>query len=74
MRAQIIEFPENAAKNQSRRNFKNGFPGKAAVEVRINTAIDSASSLAQLKTAMKKILNGDGQTPGIVDALFYLNR
>ena len=57
-----------------RRKFHGKFPDKAAVEARIAAAIDSAATLAQLKTAIKKVLVGDKNTPGLVDALFELDR
>jgi len=72
--SQIIEFKQNQRANSKRRNFQGKFPDKAAVEARIAAAIDSAATLAQLKTAIKKVLVGDKNTPGLVDALFELDR
>jgi len=72
--SQIIEFKQNQRANSKRRNFQGKFPGTAAVEARIAAAIDSAATLAQLKTALKLVLNGDKNTPGLVDALFELDR
>jgi len=77
----IQEFPENKERNRKEREkkdkgkrFRRKFPGKAVVEARIASAVDSARNLSDLKTVIKKVLNGDKDTPGIVDALFELDR
>ena len=72
--SQIIEFKQNQRANSKRRNFQGKFPDKAAVEAQIVAAIDSAATLAQLKTVLKRVLNGDANTSGLVDALFELDR
>ncbi|MFQ5673419.1 MAG: hypothetical protein ACE5G9_10010 [Nitrospinales bacterium] len=79
--SQITEFKHNKERNRKEREkkdkeerFRRKFPGKAAVEARIASAIDSAKNLSGLKTVIKQVLNGDKDTPGIIDALFELDR
>lgn len=71
---QRTHYPQNEKINDARKNFKNKFPNKAAVEGRINAALSGASNIGQLKTAVKKILLGEGNEPGLADALFDLDR
>lgn len=72
--SEIIEFKHNQERGAKRRQFKNGFPNKATVKTRIGTVIDNMDLSLGDKTKFKKLFNGDGQTPGIIDALFYLDR
>jgi hypothetical protein len=66
--------PENEDKAQKKDRFRANNPSKAVVEARVKAKINGASTLPQLKQAVLDVLLGDVQQPGIVDALFDLDR
>ena len=73
--SEIIEFSENTKKNEKKREFKNKFQDKKTVEDWIGAEIDALKSISAAdQSRLKKIFLGNSGQPGLVDALFALDR